>query len=159
MFVSGATSCDVLLGTDWLSHAHAEISFAKQEISFRIDLQMTGRIPITVMPAIKNSTRYCAPQAYGEDPVDAEEPAVPMPPEINYIEASTSDDTAAEEEFTASKETPAIADTHESDLDKEDKSKYEENSQVMQSDYQSATIANTSEIEEPHSLAAYDKYL
>jgi hypothetical protein len=35
VFVSGATSYDVFLGTDWLTQAHAEISFAKQEMSFK----------------------------------------------------------------------------------------------------------------------------
>eukprot|EP00884_Botryococcus_braunii_P020948 jgi/Botrbrau1/7537/Bobra.0019s0025.1 len=59
VFVSGATSYDVLLGTDWLTQAHAEISFAKQEISFRIEPQIMGRVPITVMPASKSSNRYC----------------------------------------------------------------------------------------------------
>jgi predicted aspartyl protease len=61
VFVSGATSYDVLLGTDWLTQAHAEISFAKSEMTYRIDPHFMGRVPITVLPAerIRRSYQYC----------------------------------------------------------------------------------------------------
>ena len=59
VFVSGATSYDVLLGTDWLIQAHAEISFAKSEMTYRIDPQFMGRVPITVLPGGKNRSQYC----------------------------------------------------------------------------------------------------
>jgi transposase InsO family protein len=59
VYVSGATTYDVLLGTDWLTQARAEISFDTSEMSFRIDNLMIGKIPIMVTGK-KNTTRYCA---------------------------------------------------------------------------------------------------
>jgi hypothetical protein len=49
-FVSAATSYDVLIGTDWLSRAGAEISMPKQEMTFRVSPNVMGRIPINVFP-------------------------------------------------------------------------------------------------------------
>jgi hypothetical protein len=50
VYVSGATTYDVLLGTDWLTQAKAEISFEKSELTFRIDPHIVGKIPISVNP-------------------------------------------------------------------------------------------------------------
>ena len=48
VYVSGATTYDILLGTDWLSQAKADISFSKQEMTFRIDPYLVGRVGINV---------------------------------------------------------------------------------------------------------------
>lgn len=97
VFVSGATSYDVLLATDWLTQAHAKISFAKQEMSFPIDPQLMGRVPIRVMPAGKCSTRFCSKEDPTKDPGDPEGPEVPAQLELTYIESTTSEDDDPEE--------------------------------------------------------------
>ena len=112
VFVSGATSYDVLLGTDWLTQAHAEISFAKQEMSFRIEPHILGRVPITVMPASKRSNRYCITRVpeldFGgpaEHPADPGVPVVPVQPEVINIDTSTSEEegdfAACQDEVTS----------------------------------------------------------
>jgi hypothetical protein len=99
VFVSGATSYDVLLGTDWLTQAHAEISFAKQEMSFRIEPHILGRVPITVMPASKSTNRYCITRVpefdFGgpaEHLADPGVPVVPALPEVINIVNITSEE-------------------------------------------------------------------
>jgi hypothetical protein len=97
VFVSGATSYDVLLGTDWLTQAHAEISFAKSEMSFRIDPNILGRVPITVVPADK-ALRYCMFRPPVRLPGDPGGPFAALPPELPepdlLIEESSSDATS-----------------------------------------------------------------
>jgi hypothetical protein len=87
------------LGTDWLTQAHAEISFAKQEMSFRIEPHILGRVPITVMPASKSSNRYCITRVpefdFGgpaEHLADPEVPVVPALPEFINIVNITSEE-------------------------------------------------------------------
>jgi hypothetical protein len=97
VFVSGATSYDVLLGTDWLTQAHAEISFAKSEMSFRIDPNILGRVPITVVPADK-ALRYCMFRPPAGLPGDPGGPFAALPHELPepdlLIEESSSDATS-----------------------------------------------------------------
>jgi hypothetical protein len=97
VFVSGATSYDVLLGTDWLTQAHAEISFAKSEMSFRIDPNILGRVPITVVPADK-ALRYCMFRPPVRLPGDPGGPFAALPPELPepdlLIEESSLDATS-----------------------------------------------------------------
>lgn len=56
VYVSGATTYDVLIGTDWLTQARAVISFDRAEMSVRIDPYTVGRIPILTVP--KASSLY-----------------------------------------------------------------------------------------------------
>jgi hypothetical protein len=123
VFVSGATSYDVLLGTDWLTQAHAEISFAKQEMSFRIEPHILGRVPITVMPASKSSNRYCITQVpeldFGgpaEHPAHPGVPMVPAQPEVININDITSDEeedpAASQDEVTSTNISDSTEEEH-----------------------------------------------
>jgi hypothetical protein len=123
VFVSGATSYDVLLGTDWLTQAHAEISFAKQEMSFRIIPHILGRVPITVMPASKSSNRYCITQVPeldiggpAEHPAHPGVPMVPAEPEVININDITSDEeedpAASQDEVTSTNISDSTEEEH-----------------------------------------------
>jgi hypothetical protein len=99
VFVSGATSYDVLAQRTWLIQAHAEISFAKSEMTYRIDPQFMGRVPITLLhqerkephPILRFSRHrgdrrgdLWTPRRQPRRPLDPEETAgEPMDPEEN----------------------------------------------------------------------------
>jgi hypothetical protein len=128
VFVSGATSYDVLLGTDWLTQAHAEISFAKQEMSFRIEPHILGRVPITVMPASKSTNRYCITRVpefdFGgpaEHLADPGVPVVPALPEVINIVNITSeeeeDPAASQHEVTSTDISDSTEEEHHEEYD------------------------------------------
>eukprot|EP00884_Botryococcus_braunii_P019069 jgi/Botrbrau1/5846/Bobra.0366s0027.1 len=149
VFVSGATSYDVLLGTDWLTQAHAEISFAKQEMSFRIEPQIMGRVPITVMPASKSSNRYCVARIPGIDfdgpaghPADPGVPGVPgLPNEIINIEKDLSEESQEQLDIYSGSE-EEISSTESSDEEEEYSEEHEAFSSESEIEIYNATVSN-----------------
>jgi hypothetical protein len=151
VFVSGATSYDVLLGTDWLTQAHAEISFAKQEMSFRIEPQIMGRVPITVMPASRSSNRYCVARLPDLDlGGPAEHPAGPgvpgepdLPNEIINIENDLSGDSQEEIDLYAGSEEEILS-TEPSDEEEDYWEEHEASSSDSEIEIYNATVSNES---------------
>eukprot|EP00884_Botryococcus_braunii_P002653 jgi/Botrbrau1/12389/Bobra.0084s0012.1 len=149
VFVSGAASYDVLLGTDWLTQAHAEISFAIQEMSFRIEPQIMGRVPITVMPASKSSNRYCVAGVPGIDfegpaghPAEPRVPGVPgLPNEIINIEDDLSDESQEETDLYSGSE-GEIPSTEPSDEEEEYSEEHEAFSSESEIEIYNATVSN-----------------
>jgi hypothetical protein len=128
VFVSGATSYDVLLGTDWLTQAHAEISFAKQEMSFRIEPHILGRVPITVMPASKSTNRYCITRVpefdFGGPAEHLSDPGVPVVPAlpeviniVNITSEEEEDPAASQHEVTSTDISDSTEEEHHEEYD------------------------------------------
>eukprot|EP00884_Botryococcus_braunii_P007072 jgi/Botrbrau1/16366/Bobra.0290s0001.1 len=149
VFVSGATSYDVLLGTGWLTQAHAEISFAKQGMSFRIQPQIMGRVPITVMPAGKSSNRYCVARVPGIDfdgpaghPADPGVPGVPgLPNEIINIENDLSEESQEQLDLYSGSE-EEIPSTEPSDEEEAYSEEHEASSSESEIEIYNATVSN-----------------
>jgi hypothetical protein len=138
VFVSGATNYDVLLGTDWLTQAHAEISFAKSEMSYKIDPNLIGKVPITVLPSEKTFNRYCVMRAPVENLGDPEGPEVPALPEVIYFEESTSESSASQD----SREEEVSSEDTTSSLSEEEYPDLIEEPQAIQVDFLSSTTAD-----------------
>lgn len=117
VYVSGAHSYDVLLGTDWLTQAQAEISFATSEMSFRIDPNVIGKIPIKVSPNRSGVVRYCA----------FAEPALEYPPLAEESSGSTEEEPHDDDNSTTTESvTISTSSTTSTDQDDIDFQSYED---------------------------------
>ena len=67
-------------------------------MSYKIDPNLIGKVPITVMAANKTCNRYCVIQDNELQIGDPEGPMVPVQPETMYLTDTTSAETVSQDE-------------------------------------------------------------